>query len=98
MLTDAVRKRQQVGSRGIIDNQFARPYDSLAVALSDQAFARQLKPKNDAGPQVITRQLRGSLSGKMIGPHREDSQLPEIGDRADSRRVTAVGGEVDIYM
>src|ERR1700722_11719468 len=98
MLTDAVRKRQHVGSRGIVDNQFARPYDRLTVTLSDHAFARQLKPENDAGPQIVTRQFRGSLGGKMIGPHREDGQLPEIGDRADRRRRTAVGGEVDLHM
>ena len=98
MPTDAVPKRQHGGPRGIEDNQFARPYDRLAAALSDQAFARQLKPENDAGPQIVTRQLRGSLSGKMIGPHREYGQLPEIGDRADRRRGTAVGGEVDLRM
>src|ERR1700675_4908829 len=34
----------------------------------------------------------------MIGPHREDGQLPEIGDRADRRRGTPVGGEVDLHM
>src|SRR6478609_3694936 len=34
----------------------------------------------------------------MIGPDREDGQLPEIGDRADSRCGTAVGTEVDLYM
>src|ERR1700761_5544334 len=98
MLTDAVRKRQHVGPRGIVDNQFARPYDRLAIALSDHAFARQLKPENDAGPQIVTRQLRGSLGGRMIGPHREDGQLPEIGDRADRRGGTAVGGEGELHM
>src|SRR5277367_2923012 len=98
MLTDAIWKRQHVGPRGIVDNQFARPYDRLAVTLSDQAFARQLKPENDAGPQIVTRQLRGSLGGRMIGPHREDGQLPEIGDRADSRRGAAIGGEGELHM
>src|SRR5277367_5278802 len=98
MLTDAVRKRQHVGPRGIEDNQLARPYDRLAVALSDQAFACQLKPENDAGPQIVTRQLRSSLGGRMIGPHREDGQLPEIGDRADRRRGAAGGGEGELHM
>src|SRR3984957_12302633 len=98
MLTDAVRKCQQVGARGIIDNQFARPYDRLAVALSDQTFARQLKSENDTGPHIVTRQLRGSFGGRMIGPHRENGQLPEIGDRADRRRGAAVGGEGELHM
>src|SRR5271168_1019572 len=98
MLTDAVRKRQHVRPRGIVDNQFAWPYDRLAVALSDHAFARQLKPENDAGPQIVTGQLRGSLGGRMIGPHREDGQLPEISDGADRRRGAAVGGEGELHM
>jgi hypothetical protein len=34
----------------------------------------------------------------MIGPHREDGQLPEIGDRADRRRGAAVGGEGELHM
>src|ERR1700694_5319357 len=95
--TDAVPKRQHGGPRGIEDNQFARPYDRLAAALSDQAFARQLQPEKDTGPQIVTRQLRGSLGGNMIGPHRQYGQLPEIGDHADRRRG-ALDGEVDLRM
>src|SRR3984885_12570695 len=34
----------------------------------------------------------------MIGPQREDGQLPEIGDRADRRRGAAVGGEGELHM
>src|ERR1700741_5327694 len=97
MPADAAPKRQHGGPLGIVDNQFARPYDRLAAALSDQAFARQLKSENDAGPQIVTRQLRGSLGGNMIGPHRENGQLPEIGDRADRRRG-ALDNEVDLRM
>src|SRR5277367_2829709 len=34
----------------------------------------------------------------MIGPHREDGQLTEIGDGADGRRGAAVGGEGELHM
>src|SRR5271168_3231004 len=71
---------QRVGRGGVIDHEFTGVQYCFSVALHDHAGPAQLHVEEDAGLQVVTRQLRCALDPERRGPPWAHSQTTYVGD------------------